>query len=133
MGITGGGNIHHKVSDIAALKLQNIRAAGSVNSASFAEILQKTQKTVQKEEGIKFSKHAAIRIEQRGIAMGDGFIEQLKSAIDKADEKGARNVAIISQRGAFIVNVPNRTVVTGMTEQEMKNNIFTNIDAAITL
>lgn len=132
MGITGRGNIQ-QLSDIAALKLQNIQAVRNGNSTSFADVLNNTKQAVQKESEIKFSKHAALRIEQRGIAMGDGFIEELKSAIDKADEKGVRNVAIISQRGAFIVNVPNRTVVTGMTEQEMKNNIFTNIDAAITL
>lgn len=129
MGITGGGNIHHKVSDIAALKLQNMKAASSVSSASFAQILQNTQQANE----LKFSKHAALRMQQRGIAMEDSFMKQLQVAVDKAQEKGARNVAIISQRGAFIVNVPNRTVVTGMTEQEMKNNIFTNIDAAITL
>lgn len=132
MGITGGKIA--QLSDIAALKLQNIQAVGnSTNSVSFNEVLNSTKQAVQKESEIKFSKHAALRIEQRGIAMGDGFIEELKSAVDKADEKGVRNVAIISKRGAFIVNVPNRTVVTGMTEQEMKNNIFTNIDAAITL
>lgn len=132
MGITGGKIA--QLSDIAALKLQNIQAVGnSTNSVSFNEVLNSTKQAVQQEKEIKFSKHAALRIEQRGIAMGDGFIEELKSAVDKADEKGVRNVAIISKRGAFIVNVPNRTVVTGMTEQEMKNNIFTNIDAAITL
>lgn len=133
MGIVERGGINRQVSDIAALKLQNIKAAGSVNNTSFAQVLQNLQTTVQKKEDLKFSKHASIRIEQRGIAMGAAFIEELKGAVNKAEEKGVKNIAIISQRGAFIVNVPNRTVVTGMTEQEMKDNIFTNIDAAITI
>lgn len=133
MGIVERGGIHRQVSDIAALKLQNIKAAGSTNNASFVQVLQGIQKTVQSKEELKFSKHASIRIEQRGIAMGDAFIEELKGAVNKAEEKGVKNIAIISQRGAFIVNVPNRTVVTGMTEKEMKDNIFTNIDAAITI
>lgn len=129
MGVVERGGIQRQVSDIAALKLQNIKAAAGVKNISFAKILQDSQKT----EELKFSKHASVRIEQRGIAIGDGFIEELKGAVNKAEEKGVRNIAIISQRGAFIVNVPNRTVVTGMTEEEMKDNIFTNIDAAITI
>ncbi|WP_434084601.1 hypothetical protein [Lacrimispora xylanisolvens] len=35
--------------------------------------------------------------------------------------------------GAFIVNVPNNTVVTTMSGNEMKENIFTNIDSAVLL
>jgi len=42
-------------------------------------------------------------------------------------------VVIISGKGAFIVNITNNTVVTTMSENEMKENIFTNIDSAVLL
>ena len=32
---------------------------------------------------------------------------------------------------AFIVNAPNRTVITVVDKDEMKSNIFTNIDGAL--
>ncbi len=32
---------------------------------------------------------------------------------------------------AFIVNVPNKTVVTAMDQKETPTNIFTNIDGAV--
>jgi hypothetical protein len=32
---------------------------------------------------------------------------------------------------AFIVNVPNRTVVTAMDQTETTTNVFTNIDGAV--
>jgi flagellar operon protein len=32
---------------------------------------------------------------------------------------------------AFIVNVPNQTVVTAMDQSESIDNIFTNIDGAV--
>ena len=32
---------------------------------------------------------------------------------------------------AFIVNVPNKTVVTAMDQGESSDNIFTNIDGAV--
>ena len=40
-------------------------------------------------------------------------------------------MVVIGEQGAFIVNVPNNVVVTTMTNQEMKQNIFTNIDSAV--
>ncbi|HPF29605.1 MAG TPA: flagellar protein, partial [Lachnospiraceae bacterium] len=32
---------------------------------------------------------------------------------------------------AFIVNVPNSTVITAMDQSETEENIFTNIDGAV--
>ena len=32
---------------------------------------------------------------------------------------------------AFIVNVPNNTVVTAMNQQDAAENVFTNIDGAV--
>jgi len=32
---------------------------------------------------------------------------------------------------AFIVNIPNQTVVTAMDQMDAKDNIFTNIDGAV--
>ena len=32
---------------------------------------------------------------------------------------------------AFIVNVPNKTVVTAMDQGETEKNVFTNIDGAV--
>ena len=40
---------------------------------------------------------------------------------------------IIGKDGAFIVNVPHNLIVTTMNGNEMKENIFTNIDSAVLL
>ena len=58
-------------------------------------------------------------------------MNNLNQAVAKAREKGAKDTVIIGAEGAFIVNVPNNIVVTTITEQEMKNNVFTNIDSAV--
>ena len=34
---------------------------------------------------------------------------------------------------AFIINVPNAKVITAITQDEMRENIFTNIDGAVFL
>ena len=43
----------------------------------------------------------------------------------------ARRMAVISAQGVFIVNVPNNTVVTTMSQSDMKERVFTNIDSAV--
>ena len=65
--------------------------------------------------------------------MTDSLIEQLNTSADSARLKGAKDVVMIGREAAFIVNIPNNVVVTAMNGNEMKNNIFTNIDSAVLL
>lgn len=93
------------------------------------QLLKKPEKTGE----LQFSKHAAARVEQRGIQLTESLLDGLKNAVEKARDKGAKEVVVIGQQGAFIVNIPNNTVVTSMSPGEMKQNIFTNIDSAVIL
>ena len=47
------------------------------------------------------------------------------------DEKGIRESLVLVDQLAFIVNIPNNTVVTAMQQNETDENIFTNIDGAV--
>lgn len=89
------------------------------------------QKEAEKTQSVQFSKHAAQRVRERGIEMTDGLLNDLNQAVSKARDKGARDVVVIGESGAFIVNVPHNVVVTTMSGAEMKDNIFTNIDSAV--
>lgn len=95
---------------------------------SFEQILKQQ---LEQSKGLKFSKHAQERADQRGIEVTPSLMDDLQNAVDKAREKGAKELAIIGQKEAFIVNVTNGVVVTTMSSLEMKNNIFTNIDSAV--
>lgn len=111
-----------KTTDVRQLKLQH-GAAGS-----FGRLLRQE---AEKGEGVHFSKHAAQRVEQRGIQVTETLLDSINQAVDKAREKGAKDVVIISSQAAFIVNVANNTVITSMSGAEMRDNIFTNIDSAV--
>lgn len=102
----------------------------SQNELAFNKLLNEQYDTARKSE-LQFSKHAAARVEQRGIKLTDGLMEDLSDAVETARDKGAKNVVVIGSEGAFIVNVDNRVVVTTMSPREMKQNIFTNIDSAV--
>ena len=82
-------------------------------------------------EGLNFSKHAAKRMNERGIAFDSQLMSDLEHAVEGARKKGARDVAVIGAQGVFIVNVPNQTVVTAMDSTETNENIFTNINGAV--
>lgn len=88
---------------------------------------------LEQSQELKFSKHAIKRAEQRGIDVSTSLLENLSGAVEKARAKGAKDVVIIAEREAFIINVPNNIVVTAMSGDEIKNNIFTNIDSAVLL
>jgi flagellar operon protein len=82
-------------------------------------------------EKIKFSNHAAKRLEARNIQLSDTEINKLQSAVDKAEAKGAKDSLVMMDDTAFIVNIPNRTVVTAINVNESNENVFTNIDSVV--
>ncbi len=123
----------NQITNAGILKLQHAQTAlqtkaNTGNTVQFAEILQKES---DKAQSVQFSKHAAQRVRQRGIEVTDTLMQNLNQAVRKAQEKGAKDVVVIGESGAFIVNVPNNIVVTTMSGAEMKDNIFTNIDSAV--
>ena len=82
---------------------------------------------------LKFSHHAEVRMEQRGISLQPESLARITKAVDDAASKGAKDSLIVFKDIAMIVNVPSRTVVTAMDGNQMKSNVFTQIDSAIIL
>lgn len=100
---------------------------------SFQEILlQKSQETEQAAGGeLKFSKHALNRLSDRNIELDSRQLERLCDGARKAGQKGIRDSLVLVDQLAFIVNVPNHTVVTAMDSTATDENIFTNINGAV--
>ena len=80
---------------------------------------------------MKFSKHAANRLNDRNIELTQDQMDRLNQAAAQASEKGINESLILVDQLAFIVNVPNNTVVTAMDQKDKSNQIFTNIDGAV--
>ena len=101
-------------------------AGGQVVRPAFEKLLQERAR-----DGLNFSKHAAKRMNERGITFDSQLMSDLEHAVDGARKKGAKDVAVIGAQGVFIVNVPNNTVVTTMSQSDMRERVFTNIDSAV--
>ena len=83
---------------------------------------------------VRFSAHAAARIEKRGVKLSPNDLTRLGRAVDRMQEKGVQDALIyINHAVALIVSVANRTVITAVDEASAKENIFTNIDSAAIL
>ncbi len=85
------------------------------------------------ERGVRFSRHAVERMAGRNIRVGPEELSKINEAVDRAAEKGAKESLFVLDRHAFIVSVENRTVITVMDRESMRDNLFTNIDSAMVL
>ncbi len=129
---------------INELKLRNLQiTTGNVNTAkagnaetsvkeggTFAEALQ--SELDARNSAVGFSKHAMKRIESRNIEILDGDkLERLNKGIEIAAEKGSNETLVLVDSTAFVVSVKNNTVITTMSQDDLKGNIFTNIDSTV--
>ena len=96
---------------------------------SFEEIWK--QKTGETNTELRFSKHAANRLADRNLTLSENQLNRLTEGAKKAGEKGIRESLVMVDQLAFIVNVPNNTVITAMDQTQANENIFTNIDGAV--
>jgi len=111
--------------------LNNTSTKNSVQETgdnSFAKVLEKVS---YEKQPLKFSKHASMRLEARNITLSNDQNERLEAGVEKAQEKGINDSLVIVDSMAFIVNVPNKTVITAMDQNGTEDNIFTNIDGAV--
>ncbi|MCR5721338.1 MAG: flagellar protein [Lachnospiraceae bacterium] len=100
-------------------------------SISFNDILKaKSLETADKSE-LRFSKHAANRLIDRNISLSDEQKQRLTDATVKAGEKGIKESLVLMDSLAFVVNIPNNTVITALDKSETDLNVFTNIDGAV--
>ncbi|HVL39546.1 MAG TPA: TIGR02530 family flagellar biosynthesis protein [Fimbriimonadaceae bacterium] len=97
--------------------------AGRVGTGpAFHEILQ---------DRLKVSGHAQTRLQSRNLEMGKAEWDRVLSGIDKAAAKGAKDSLVMVDDIALVVSVKNRTVITAMDKEQLKDNVFTNIDSAV--
>ena len=101
---------------------------GTLDGTSFEEIFKQK---LQSGSEIKFSKHASQRLDERNIVLSENQSQRLEEGVLKASEKGITDSLVLVDDLAFIVNVPNQTVVTAMDQTKSEENIFTNIDGAV--
>lgn len=97
-----------------------------VVDSSFQNILDTR---IEEKEGVKLSSHAKKRLIERQIYLQKSDINKLTNAMEKLEEKGAKESLMIYKDMAFIASIKNRTIITAMEKDNI--DIVTNIDSTM--
>lgn len=124
-------NLQISTGNVNTAKAGNAEKAGNTQSGeTFAQALQ--SELDARNSAVGFSKHAMKRIESRNIEILDSdMLQRLNDGIEIAAEKGSNETLVLVDKTAFVVSVKNRTVITTMSQDDLKGNIFTNIDSTV--
>jgi flagellar operon protein len=96
---------------------------GRADGSSFTEILQQHK--------LEFSGHAMKRLKNRSISMDKQDMKRLEEAVVRAEEKGGKDSLVMDGNRAFLVNIPNKKVITAVDMMELRDKVFTNIDSTV--
>ncbi len=111
-------------------KIQPKQKPSKTDSSSATEFQELLKQHLQQDE-VKFSAHAEKRLAARNIQLSPKQIEALQKAVNQAADRGGRESLVLVDDLAFVVSVKNRTVITAMDGDSVKDNVFTNIDSAV--
>lgn len=106
---------------------QNQTDKNTVNGASFNDVLSR----IKSNDSIKFSKHAIDRLNSRNISLTEDEIGRINDGVNKAKSKGVREALIMMDNKVFVASVQNKTIITAVAGEQLKDNVFTNIDGAV--
>lgn len=121
-------NFIRKISNLNNNIQPNTVVKNKENTESlFKDILNEKYK----ENEVTFSKHANERIAERNIDVTTEVTDKLNEAVEQAKDKGLKNVLVMIDNQAFIVSTMSNKVITAVNSNELKENIFTNIDGAV--
>lgn len=98
-----------------------------VPQTSFSQVLQQQLQS----NGVDFSKHAVNRVIERNIDVSGSNLQRLREGLEIAQSKGLGDTLILIDRTAFIVNAQAGKVITTVSEEDLKGNVFTNIDGTV--
>lgn len=124
-GVAGAGRTREAMPARAA------RGADAVEAGRFGALLGDRLRAAPAggTGGLRWSGHAVDRLAQHRIAVSEGMHQRLAGAVDDLAGKGARQSVVLVDDLAFVVSVSNRTVITAVGADRMKDQIFTNIDS----
>ncbi|MFA7237463.1 MAG: hypothetical protein WC058_11410 [Phycisphaeraceae bacterium] len=117
----------------AGTPVPRVQPRSPIEQQSFDEILRNAEAETSGGGGepVRISGHAQQRLDQMGVSLDEGQMRALEEATDRAASKGANESLMLMDRLGLIVNIRNRTVITALSEQRMRQGIVTQIDSTV--
>jgi flagellar operon protein len=106
-------------------------ATGGPGAPGFDRVLSQKLQGESAATPLRWSAHARDRLAQRQIAITPEVALRLEDAVAKAAAKGAKESLVLVDNLAFVVSITNRTVITAVDQEGLREQVFTNIDSAV--
>lgn len=116
----------HRVPEIGCNTINQKKKVSSYNE-DFKNLLNK--KIEDKKYTI--SKHAEDRL--RDINLSENDVKTIEKGFKIAEDKGSKNSLMLYKDLALIASIENKTVITAVSKERAKENIYTNIDSVVIL
>lgn len=100
------------------------KSTQNTSETSFSEILSQAQ-------DVRFSNHAQKRLQSRQINLDADSVSRLSEAVDRVEKRGSQSSLVLMDDVAFLVNVPERLVVTAVDANNRGEGVFTQIDSVV--
>ena len=101
------------------------------NQAEQASFRQAFEAQLHQISDVAFSKHAVSRAIERNLDLSGDQIARLNEGVKLAAEKKLEDPLILVGGTAFLVNIRHHKVITAVDAEELKGNVFTNIDGTV--
>ena len=126
--LVGPGIVAAEAAPAVATPAQAAALNLPVGTPTFASVLAQSTTATQ---APTFSRHALERVNRRGIQLDQLTLQRLAGGVSRAATKGSKAAVVFVDNTAFVVSVPNNTVVTAVGSEHMREHVFTNIDSAV--
>lgn len=80
---------------------------------------------------LTISKHAAQRLNERGIHLNEKEWSLIGQKLSEAKSKGVTDSLVLLKDAALVASAKNHTIITAMNREEANSHLFTNINGAI--
>lgn len=111
-----------RIADLTAGRVAQPRPSTVGTGPDFQSVLQ---------DRLKVSGHAQTRLQSRNIELGKAEWDRVMGGVERAAAKGAKESLVMLDDVALVVSIKNRTVITAVDANHLKENVFTNIDSAV--
>lgn len=116
----------HSVPEIGCNTI-NQKKRVSADNENFKNVLNKKIEN----RNYTISKHAEDRLKKINLSEKD--IKTIEKGFKMAEDKGSKNSLMLYKDLALIASIENKTVITAISKERAKENIYTNIDSVVIL
>lgn len=124
-------HFHPIQSTTFSQKINTVSKNNKIETSQTNSFASTLQEALQQSDKLIVSKHAQMRLQERGIVIDDAGWNSISERVNESKQKGVKEALVLLKDAALIVSAKNNTVITAMNRDEAKSQIFTNINGTI--